>query len=196
MRLQTREDKVRAALEGGRLSEAAMESFYLYGAEIFGFLHGVLLDRRAADGLYGRLQESVLVRLTRFEWRCSLRTWMYALARGELRGTRRFRRKALPAEGQVTVISRYESHITPSQKSSRSSKIAELRRALAPDDLELLILRIDRLFGWRDLAITQIGFEAWEGELLRESERLRVRFETIKERLTCEARARGILESR
>jgi RNA polymerase sigma-70 factor, ECF subfamily len=73
---------------------------------------------------------------------------------------------------------------------------AVLRRKLAPEERELLILRVDRRLSWRNLAITSLGDSAEEAEIAHEEQRLRASIDAMKEKLAQIAREHGILAAR
>ena len=76
------------------------------------------------------------------------------------------------------------------------SRVAELRDSLAPEDRELLMLRVDRNLSWMDLATVLRGEDdaPLDGEgQKREAARLRKRFQIVKDRLREMARKQGLL---
>jgi RNA polymerase sigma-70 factor (ECF subfamily) len=70
-------------------------------------------------------------------------------------------------------------------RTETKTAVQKLRDELAPDEQTLLILRIDRDLGWREVA-----------EVMGEQEAtIRKRFERVKDRLRTLAQARGLLGS-
>ncbi len=70
-----------ALLIAGDEAGAASAVLRVHGAEVFGFLLGVLDRGKAARDAYAGVAERIRQGLARFRWRCSLRTWIYGLAR-------------------------------------------------------------------------------------------------------------------
>ena len=61
--------------------------------------------------------------------------------------------------------------------------VRSLRSQLDPDDQLLLVLRVDKDLGWRDIAMVMLGPDAADVELARHAAALRKRFERVKLRL-------------
>jgi RNA polymerase sigma-70 factor (ECF subfamily) len=124
-------------------------------------------------------------------WRSSFRTWLYTLARhasvdfrrGELRRQRRA--ASLSELGDLSALAQQVRTETRSYLlSERRDRFAELRRTLPEEDQELLILRVDRGLAWDELARIHLGQEEPSPqEIKRESQRLRKRFQLLKEKL-------------
>jgi RNA polymerase sigma-70 factor (ECF subfamily) len=193
----TFEETVRDALARGDLHAATTSSLRLYGAEVFGFLLGVLGDGSAARDVYASVAERVWRGLSAFAWRCSLRTWTYTIARNELA---RYRARTARRHAHQVPLSAISSPRAPDPTTTKPfcrttvrNALSELRRELPPEDHELLVLRIDRRLSWGDLATASLGEDASEHEVARESARLRKRFQLLKERLTRLALDRGLL---
>src|SRR5262249_40892622 len=88
--LEPREALVRTLAEAGNLDGAATEAIRLYGAEVFGFL--LVLhpgDEDVASDVFSAFCENIWKGLGRFAWECSLRTWVYAVARNASHAYRR-----------------------------------------------------------------------------------------------------------
>lgn len=82
-------------------------------------------------------------------------------------------------------------------KAEATSKLAEIREALPPEDRMRLVLRLDKGLDWNDVARVMLGEEAPidEGSLKRAAQRERKRFQILKERLIEEGRRAGLLGS-
>lgn len=207
------EGTIREHLQRGDVDGAATRALRLYGAEIFGFLLALYKgDAPAADEGFARFSEQLWRGLSGFAWGSSLRTWAYGVARNAFRAekraaNRRNRRFALfpheagspsgssPRNPLEAAIAEVRSKTRSSVRAARSSKIAELRASLAPEDQMLLILRVDRDLQWIELARIFLGGEEepTEHALSRESARLRKRFQLIKKRLLDLGKERGLV---
>jgi RNA polymerase sigma-70 factor (ECF subfamily) len=140
--------------------------------------------------------------LPRFEWRSSARTWVYVIARRaavdvlRAEGGRRRRNQPLSDSHLAAIADHVRTTTLPLLKTERRSALARLRDELPPDDRTLLVLRVDRDLAWDDLARIFLGTESpADGELRRESARLRKRFQLVRGRLRERARAAGLLRS-
>src|SRR5258708_18431518 len=77
------EEGVRTSLQTGDASGAVRAALELYGPEVFGFVCGVVVDLDAAEELYADVVRRIATEVAKFQWRCSLRTWTYWIARRE-----------------------------------------------------------------------------------------------------------------
>ena len=164
------------ALRRGDFARATHELLAAYGEELFGFLRAVGDDRRAARDAYHLVGERMLRELPDFCGRCSLRTWIYALACRAL-STEREKSKA-SASGRSSIAAS-TAPFGPYRR-ALTNVPAQLLASLPSVDRELLVLRVDRLLSWRDLAWTTIGDLASECRLRAEAARLRRRFARIR----------------
>ncbi len=76
------------------------------------------------------------------------------------------------------------------------SRLEKLRDELPPEDRELLVLRVDRGLAWDDLVLAfhEGAAPIDDATRARESQRLRKRFQLVKERLRDMARRDGLVE--
>jgi DNA-directed RNA polymerase specialized sigma24 family protein len=125
----------------------------VHGPELFGFLVAVVDDVEGAAVVYADVSRRVATELETFRWRYPLRTWLYAVARRELR-ERRLRRR-LPPQPPANVDDGRVAASAPCAPSTGA--IAAIRRALSEEEREILILRVDRQLDWLELAITTLG---------------------------------------
>jgi RNA polymerase sigma-70 factor, ECF subfamily len=171
---------VRSLIRKGDPQSAARQALYAYGAELFGFLIGVLDDVALARHVYADFGQRVGTEIEAFRWRCTLRTWLYGLARRELRD-RRLRRHRTPAlrSGSDPAVSLSVSRRRPELRSA----ISAIRRALTEEEREILILHVDRRFEWEELATTGLDEGASRSELATESQRLQARMAAVLERV-------------
>ncbi|HEU4408525.1 MAG TPA: sigma-70 family RNA polymerase sigma factor [Polyangiaceae bacterium] len=196
------ERDVRALCEGGRPEEAAERALRGYGPEVYGFLASQHRDEAAAADVFSLWSERLWLGLARFGWECSLRTWAYALARNcsvsYLRSAQRRARREAPVPASdlaARVAQEVRTRTHAFLRTEVKTKMAALRESLSEEDQALLTLRVDRKLEWKDVARVML---AGEGEpeaaaLDRESQRLRKRFQIVKERLVEMARREGIL---
>src|SRR5580658_300249 len=186
------ESEIRAHCQAGDYDRASTLVIRGYGREILGFLMSRLRDADAAGEVFSDLAEALWRGLPGFEWRCTLRTWAYAIARHaashHLSSARR-RRKRQVALSQAPELSRAEQQVRTKTlaalRTTTRSRIAALRDQLPPDDRDLLVLRVNRELDWREIAhIVLYGEGPPSDEALdREAARLRKRFQLVKEKL-------------
>jgi DNA-directed RNA polymerase specialized sigma24 family protein len=168
-------DRVRGLLRARDEVGACREALLAYGAEVYGFLLGVLDDPATAGALYADVQKRVATEVGGFVQRCSLRTWLYLLARRELRERRLQGRdetpsRSLPASGE--------------RRRTQPDPISDLRVSLTQEERELLILRVDRDFTWCDVALTELGERTVDRyQIAQVTRSVRERVEAIVERL-------------
>jgi RNA polymerase sigma-70 factor (ECF subfamily) len=158
-----------------------------HGSEIYGWLAATLSSDTDADDAFSLFSEDLWKSLARYRRQCSPRTWCYMLARAaasRLHEARRAR-QALPiSEAPVAAL---VAHIRETTRLHLQTGIKErvrsARAQLEPEDQTLLILRVDRDLGWRDIAYIMLGPDARDAELARHAAVLRKRFERAKLRL-------------
>lgn len=172
-----------AASAWDKATEAALRG---YGPEVLGWLHATMAPGEAADA-FSLFGEELWKSLRRFDGRCSVRTWSYMLARQAAYRVREARAagrevplSSAPIDGlAVEVRETTLVHLRTEVK----DRVRELRRNLDPEDQTILILRVDRDLGWRDVAQITLGADATPADLDRHAAALRKRFERIKQRL-------------
>jgi RNA polymerase sigma-70 factor (ECF subfamily) len=190
--------RVRSFVEAGDASRAVTTALRALGPEVLGFLCGTLGNDADADEVFAAVSARLWRSLATFEWRCSLRTWSYAIARREAdrfrRGARRHAVGRVPISELVEVIAAVTTRTRSAQRSEKQRKVAQLRDELPPEDRELLVLRVDRALAWEDIALAFVDDpeRCTEAERSRESARLRKRFQLVKKRLAARARAEGL----
>jgi RNA polymerase sigma-70 factor, ECF subfamily len=194
------EEEIRVLIEGGDLDLALQATLRKYGAEIVGFLAGVMDEPDLADDVFSAFSQRLWKGLGGFRWQCSLRTWCYTVARNELARHRagaaahKARHIGLSTAGSIPGRPALSPH--PLQRSSFLDAFVRLRSSLAPDDRQLLVLRVDRNLPWRDLALLFLDAETTPEELSREAARLRKRFQLVKRQLARAAADSGLLTRR
>ncbi len=182
---------MRALVLAGDVTSAAGAALAAHGAELFGFLIGVLDDVSAARTLYVELRDRVAGELGAFRWQCPLRTWLYAQSRRALREHRLGRAEDLDLSSDSSQLA------SVSRRRTRAARaMTKLRRSLTEEERELLILRVDRRLDWDDLALTSLGERAASGALAAESRLERQRMDAIVARLEVVAVEQRILRPR
>lgn len=180
-----READLRACLDAGAHDRAAELAIRGWGPEIYGWLAGVLADPVDAGDAFALFAEQLWLSLRRYDGRCSTRTWCYMLARhaaGRVRDARR-RGAAVPLSQAPSVAAAVRTVTAAHQQTAVKDELRALRAALPEDDQMLLVLRVDRDLGWREVAQIMADEDATAIELDRHAAALRKRFERIKAEL-------------
>jgi RNA polymerase sigma-70 factor (ECF subfamily) len=185
--------------EDAAVSAAATRALQTYGEEVFGYLVRVLSSESDAEEVYSQVAEDLWRGLPRFEGRCSMRTWLFVLAR---RGAADFRRAPWNQRARRTgddqldvLIAHARTQTQPWLRTDVKDRWRSLRESLDPDDRSLLVLRIDRKLEWKDIARVTLGSPSPESaELVREAARLRQRMKILRRQLRERAREAGLFE--
>ena len=189
------DERVRSLLAAGEINTATALVLRVLGPEILSFLSGVL-GKSDADEVFSALCERLWRSLGGFEGRCSIRTWVYVLARSEIgrfqRGTRRAAKSRVPISELQDILAAVTGESDATAATSEQAQLAALREDLPVEDRALLILRVDRKLAFDEIALafaeTPETFR--DDDRKREGARLRKRFQIIKQRLADRARAR------
>ena len=196
------ETLIRAAWDADDLERAAALTIEHYGPELLGFLINLTRDAQLANELFGQFCENFWRTWPRFEWRCSVRTWVYKLARRaaihELGRERRYEQHALPLGSQLSLaVERVRTATRAYQRTNVKDRFQELRAQLPEEDQALLVLRVDRDLSWLELAEIMLGPESDPSseQLRTEAARLRKRFQLAKARLRELVEEAGLLDA-
>lgn len=195
------ESECREAFEVGDYVRSATLAIERYGREIMAFLLARLRRRSDAEEVFAIFAEKLWVGLPSFEWRCSLKSWCYRVARNAANDfvsaahNRIERHVGLSQhEALAQLVDRTRSSTTLYRQTGAREQIRKLREALAPDDQMLLLLRIDKRMDFREIAAAMGSDPSLDGPVLdRDAARLRKRFERVKEQLRELARTAGLI---
>jgi RNA polymerase sigma-70 factor (ECF subfamily) len=201
-----REAEINAACQAGDHGGAVTLLLQTYGEELLSFLITRLGDRSHADEAFSMLAEELWLALPKFEFRSSVRTWAYMVARhvaaryARAPVRRKDRNLTLSRNGQLSqLVEQLRSRTEIYRQTEAKNQVRALREQLEPDDQTLLILRVDRQMEWRDIALVmntsedsaQVNLD--DAALEREATRLRKRFERVKAQLKSLAKQAGLL---
>jgi RNA polymerase sigma-70 factor (ECF subfamily) len=194
------ESAIRRAWDKGDMGAAADAIVAQLGREVLSYLVGILVDSDVADDAFSSWCARVWSSLPKFEWRSSVRTWVYVLARRasvdiQRAEGRRGRRRVPLSRARVSAIAdQVRTTTLPLLRTEGRNALARLRDELPEDDRTLLVLRVDRELEWADLARILSPIDSPTDDVIRrESARLRKRFQLVKARLRERARAAGLL---
>jgi RNA polymerase sigma-70 factor, ECF subfamily len=189
-----------AQLHGDGDVEGALKlAVEAYGPEVYGFLVSRLRDEDMASDAFAQACEDLCAGVGAFKWRCSMRTWLYKLARSaaarEGRGPHRRAGRNIPLSQVSEVAEQARSRTREYLRTEVKDGFAALREELPAEDQSLLILRVDRGLDWLEVAEVLGDGEIEEEELKRAAARLRQRFKTVKARLRQRAVEVGLIEA-
>jgi RNA polymerase sigma-70 factor, ECF subfamily len=180
----------------GDLRGAATLAVEGFGPELYGFLVTLLCNDRDAGEAFSQTCEDMWTGLDRFEGRCSMRTWLYKLARhaaARLRRSPHHRAGRHVALSQVSDLAeRVRTRTLSLLRTEKKDRLASIRDSLHEDDRALLVLRIDRGLSWSEIAYTFSTDDHSEETLRRVAARLRKRFQLLKEEIRTRIRDAGL----
>jgi RNA polymerase sigma-70 factor (ECF subfamily) len=157
------------------------------GAEIFGWMLATLSSDTDAADAFSLFSEDLWKSLARHQGRCSMRTWCYMLARcavSRVLEARAGGHTVALSDAPISGVAAQVREATHSYlRTDVKQRVRSLREQLEPDDQMLLVLRVDKDLGWRDIAIVMFGDGAGDPALARHAARLRKRFERVKTQL-------------
>jgi RNA polymerase sigma-70 factor (ECF subfamily) len=173
-----------------------------YGAELYGVLLARLRSETDASEVYATFAEDLWRGLPNFEWRSTLRTYCYTLAYNAasryLRAPAHRRHEHIDssdADELSVLVAHARTQTASFLKTESRSRLRALRERLDPADEMLLVLHVDRGLRFEELAvILNDGAAQSETELMRETARLRKRFQLVKGRLKRWAESEGLLD--
>ena len=194
---------VRELCENHRYDQATAIIVETLGAELLGFLCAMHHNSDDGADAFSDCCLQIWRGLPSFSWQCSIRTWVYVIARNcgrrVLRDEMRRLRHLAPLDDQPCIdklAARVRTETLSLLRSRTDGGLTALRQALPEQDQTLLILRVDRELPWSDLAKVFLNDENASEELIsKESSRLRKRFQLIRQRLLLLARERGMLRN-
>jgi RNA polymerase sigma-70 factor (ECF subfamily) len=182
------EADVRARCDRGDHAGAAAAIVRGYGPEVIPFVASLL--RSTDDDLaeaFSMFCEDIVRGLPRFRFSSSVRTWVYTLARhaaSRLRRGDRRRGKRITLPGEIHDIAEAVRTSTVDYlRTAVKDKLAAARDRLDDEERAILMLRVDRQLGWRDIARILADDELDDDALRKREQSLRKRFETIKRHL-------------
>jgi RNA polymerase sigma-70 factor (ECF subfamily) len=182
---------VRAACEAGEVAHAATLILRSLGADVVRVLHARFGREELAAEVFSLFAEDLWVGLPSFAFRCSVRAWVFTLARHAghrfLDRELRKRRAEVPLTGTSALwaeVARVRTETLASLPSDADARLAALRAELSEDDQLLLTLRVNRELEFVEIACVMLGDPAADpAAVRREAARLRKRFQLLKARL-------------
>jgi RNA polymerase sigma-70 factor (ECF subfamily) len=189
-------------LEAADHHTATRLAFEAYGSEILSFLIARLRGQSDGQEAFSMFAEDLWKGLPGLQVRCSVRGWMYAIARNAAnRYAASPQRKpghavTLAPDASLTeLVERARSVTALHLRTDVKTRVRRLREQLDIEDQTLLMLHVDRGLPWRELVLVMHDDSAAleDAELDREAARLRKRFERVKAELKRLAIREGLI---
>lgn len=195
--------RVERLLQAGDADTAATVVLETWGPELLGFLTRALGDEVQAGEVFSLLAEDVWRGLPGFQFRSSLRTWLYTVAR---RATARYLRsgKQGPLGGvplsrapQVQALAEeIRTRTAPYLRTEVKDRFAAVRARLDPDERMLLTLRHDKGLRWREIAEVMMDEDGADDDALdRKTDALKKRYKRLLPKLKTLAEEEGLLDA-
>lgn len=190
------EDELTALIRAKALDAAATCALESYGPELYGFLVNYLDNEADAAEVFSQVGEDLWTGLPSFRLGCSVRTWLYVLARHAASRFRRSPWHRRTGDSHLSgIVERVRTQTQPWARTDVKDRFRALRDALDPDDRSLLVLRVDRGLSWEEVARVTLGLEAPDADVLgRETDRVRKRYQLLKDDLRKRAREAGLVD--
>jgi RNA polymerase sigma-70 factor (ECF subfamily) len=181
------------------LRAATTRALETYGQEVFAYLVRVLGSESDAEEVFSQVAEDLWRGLPTFQSRCSMRTWLYVLAR---HSAAEYRRAPWNRSGRRTgdeqldeLVAHTRTRTQPWMRTDVRDRWRSLRDSLDPEDRSLLVLRLDRRLEWKEIACVTLGDASPDpARLLREANRLKKRLQLLKDDLRRRASEAGLLD--
>jgi RNA polymerase sigma-70 factor (ECF subfamily) len=178
-------------LSAGDARQAATEVIRAHGPAVLRYLRALLRDEALADDAFSLFAEWAWSAIRRYRGDSPIRAWAFGIAWNAAQRVRgegwQKRRERLPTS-EASRLAQDIRTSSASKRERRADELEELRKELAPDEQNLLVLRLEQSLSWNEIAAILSG----AGESVG-APALRKRFERLKDRLGELARRRGLL---
>jgi RNA polymerase sigma-70 factor (ECF subfamily) len=193
------EERIAEVLAQGRHDDALRLTLDAYGPELYGLLLAELRDADRAQEVFALFTEDLWKGMARLQVRTTMRAYCYAVARHAkfrfLAAVVKKERLGVPlsqADWQA-LVAQVRTGTEEYLRSSARTGIEALREGLLDEERTLLVLRIDRGLGFREIAEALSDPGSGEAALKSEEQRWRKRFQLVKDKLRKRARELGIV---
>lgn len=188
------DQEVARLVAGGDVRAAATLVIKAHGPAVLRYLRALLQEEGPVGDAFSLFGEWTWRGIARFRGEAPLRSWALGVAWNAAQRVRdeawQKRRQRLSTGFGSRLAARIRS-TSPQTVERRAGGLDQLRRELAAEDQNLLVLRLDQDLAWDEIAavLSSAGSPVTPAAL-------RKRFERLKERLARLAKERGLLGGR
>jgi RNA polymerase sigma-70 factor (ECF subfamily) len=191
------EHELAALLRDQQYDQLATRALEAYSDGLYGYLISLMKNPMDAAEVFSQAVEDFWRGLPRFRGEARVQTWLYKLAQHAACRFRRspWNRGDRTSDSKIDDLVAAYSHTAPWRDTEVKDHIRTLRDDLDPDDRALLILRVDRDLGWKDVALVMLEHDQPTAAAIdREAARLRKRFEHVKKQLRARVATAGLVD--
>ena len=188
------DERVVRLVAAGNARQAATQVIQTHGPTVLRYLRALLRDEGTVDDAFSLFGEWVWRGIASFRGEAPLRSWALGVAWNAAQRVRDEawqKHKARLSTGFASRLVAKVRTTTPGTLERRAEGLDRLRGELAPEDQNLLVLRLDQELAWEEIAVVLSG-----GGAPVKPSALRKRFERLKERMARRAREQGLLHGR
>ena len=188
------DEEVARLLAAGNVRQAATLAIQAHGPAVLRYLRALLQEEGPVADAFSLFGEWTWRGIANFRGEAPLRSWALGIAWNAAQRVRDeawHRRKQRLSTGFGSRLAARVRTTSPDTVERDAHGLDELRRELAAEDQNLLVLRLDQELTWEEIAaVISSGGPKVKPAALRK------RFERLKERLARRARERGLLGGR
>ncbi len=176
-------------MEEGHHNEAVTLVIESYRAELLGYMINIARDVHFSEDEFQSVCIKIWRGLPTFQWKSTLRTWVYRIARNEFishkRRVRSGQVERLQTQDLAQIPDRMLRTITREwQKTEARAWLWDRIRELPDDDQALLVLRLGSKMKWSEIVVVMLEEEDADEETRRRKvSSLRKRYERLKTKL-------------
>lgn len=191
MQLPDLDERAQRLCAQGNYRDAATLMLSELGQDVIRVAHARLRDETATSEVFSQFATDLWTGLPSFAFRCSVRAWVFTIARN---ATHRYLERDIKRQRAAVPLSQAPELMASADSLRRSTlahlrtenrdRVALLRSALSEEDQLILTLHVDRELSFREIAIVTLGSEdESEERVSREASRLRKRFQVAKDKI-------------
>jgi RNA polymerase sigma factor (sigma-70 family) len=196
------EARIRAHHSAREYGAAATLTLQAYGGTMQQFFISKLRSRALAEEAYLVFSEKLWRSLEGFSWACSLRAWLFMIAKSvasDLPRQAAVRRELPHAPDSAHFVQQVDvarSTTARFRQTGNKQRLQALREQLNEHDQNLLILRFGQELSWNEIAVAMgvVAPDADKAALAQAATRLRNEFDTARRRLRKLAMEQGFTQ--
>jgi RNA polymerase sigma-70 factor, ECF subfamily len=188
------EEEVARLVAAGYVRQAATLVIQAHGPAVLRYLRALLREEDTVDDAFSLFGEWVWRGIERFRGQAPLRSWALGVAWNAAQRVRDeawHKHRERLSTGFASRLAARIRTTSPHRAERQVEGLGELRRELAAEDQNLLVLRLDQELAWEEIAVVLSA----SGPVVKPAA-LRKRFERLKAQMGKRARERGLLHTR